>query len=105
VRAAIETKPTFFAVGKVTKGKPAVAKVTFTSLEGKAFDVKAMHVENLNVAEKFVTLRSSKDGANVVVELEVGADAPLGLIKGDVVIDFEPPLVKQKRILFNGFVR
>ena len=105
VRPAIETKPTFFAVGKVVHGKPGSAKVTFTSADGKGFDVKGMHIEGLNVDEKFVTLRSQKDGSTVVVELEIGADAPLGLIKGEVVVDFEHPLVKQKRILFNGFVR
>jgi hypothetical protein len=89
----------------VQKGKTGSAKVTFTTVDGKNLEATAMHVENLNVPEKFVTLRASKDGANLVVELEVAADAPLGLIKGDVVIDLDHPVVKQRRILFNAFVR
>jgi len=105
VRAPIECKPPFFAVGRVLKGKGGGAKVLFTTADSKNLEVKAMHFENLNVAEKFVTLRSSKDGASVVVELEVGPDAPLGLIKGEVVVDFDHQVVKQRRILFNGFVR
>lgn len=105
VRSAVEVKPTFFAVGKVKRGSTGSAKVTFTASDGRELNAVALRCENLNVPAKFVTARSSHDGKNLVVELEVAADAPLGLVKGDLVIDLDHPVVKQRRLLFNAFVR
>ena len=41
----------------------------------------------------------------VVRDLEVADNAPKGLVKGELVVKLNHPLVAEKRIMFNGFVR
>ena len=53
----------------------------------------------------FVTVSQRKDGENLVVELTVADNAPKGLVKGELVVKLNHPLIKEKRIMFNGFVR
>ncbi|MBM4062652.1 MAG: hypothetical protein FJ265_16375 [Planctomycetes bacterium] len=105
VRAPVEVKPTLLAIGRVPRGKPALAKVTFTANDGRPLTAVALRVENTNVDAKFFTLRSNRDGANLVVEFEIGAGAPPGLFRGDLVVELDHPGMPQRRILFNGFVR
>lgn len=105
VRRLVEMTPGFLAVGVVRKGHAKSARVTFTAVDGRNLEVVALRCEKLSLPEKFVALRASKDGPKVVVEVEVAADAPLGLLRGDVVVDFDQPAAGQQRVLFNGFVR
>ena len=37
--------------------------------------------------------------------MSVDETAPKGLVKGELVIKLNHPLVPEKRIMFNGFVR
>lgn len=45
------------------------------------------------------------DGDNLVVHLHIKDGAPGGLLKGELVVELNHPVVKEKRILFNGYVR
>jgi hypothetical protein len=104
-QALVEVKPSILTVGRVKQGQGTKAKVTFTAADGRTLNATALRLENLNVAAEFVTLRSTHEGKDLVVELEVSEKAPIGLMKGDVVVDLDHPSVKQKRLAFNAFVR
>ena len=43
--------------------------------------------------------------AELVVELTVADNAPKGLVKGELVVKLNHPLITEKRVMFNGFVR
>lgn len=105
VQALVEVKPAIFTVGKVRKGEVTKSKVRFTAADGKQLNATALRFENLNVPETAVALQSSHEGNDLVVELEVTAAAPTGLLKGDVVVELDHPSIKQKRLPFNAFVR
>lgn len=105
VQPVVEVKPSILTVGKVKKGQGSKSKVTFTAADGRQLEATALRFENLNVPDKFVTLRSSHEGKALVVELEISAEAPVGLLKGDIVVDLNHPSAKQKRLVFNAFVR
>jgi hypothetical protein len=105
VKPFVELKPGFFALGRVSRSAGTKTRMTFHAVDGRDLQVSAVRLEGLNLPEKFVTTHTSKDGKDLVLELEVAPDAPLGLIRGTVVVDIDYPDAPQHRILFNGFVR
>jgi hypothetical protein len=40
-----------------------------------------------------------------VVELQVAEAAPAGMLKGELVVELNHPQVKNRRVVWNGFVR
>jgi hypothetical protein len=105
VRNVVEMQPGIFTLGVVRKGKGTTARVAFTAIDGRPLEAVALRFEKLSLPEEHVQLRSTKEGAKLIVELEVAADAPPGLIRGDVVVELDHPGSKQQRVLFNGYVR
>jgi hypothetical protein len=106
VKGPLEVKPgSFITLGLVRKGKTKVEKVTFEPNDGVNLDAKNLRFEKLSLDGKYVAAKSTKEGNNLVVEIEVSPEAPAGLVRGDLVVELNHPVVHEKRILFNGFVR
>jgi hypothetical protein len=61
--------------------------------------------EKTSLAKEFITATQRKDGDKLIIDLSVSDNAPTGLVKGELVVKLNHPLVKEKRIIFNGFVR
>ena len=72
---------------------------------GAALEATEMAFEKMTLKPGFVSATQRKDGDKLIVDLTVADDAPKGLVKGELVIKLNHPLVTEKRIMFNGFVR
>ncbi|MGE3174525.1 MAG: hypothetical protein AB7O97_17980 [Planctomycetota bacterium] len=106
IQGPLEVKPgTFLTLGMIRKGTKRVEQVVFEPNDGVELDATDIRIEKLTIDPKYVVTRKSKDGEKLVVEIEVTADAPSGLLRGDLIVDLNHPAVKTKKILFNGFVR
>jgi hypothetical protein len=106
VQGPLEVKPgSFITLGMIRQGNSKAEKVEFVANDGSDLDTTDISFEKLSVDPKFVTSKTVKDGKKVVVELLISSDAPRGLLRGDMVVKLNHPAVKEKRILFNGFVR
>jgi hypothetical protein len=106
VQGPLEVKPGgFVPLGLVRKGTSAKKEVVFEPNDGFDLVSTALKFEKLSVAEEFITATTRKDGTKLVVELAVSDQAPVGMLKGDLVVELNHPLVKERRIVFNGFVR
>lgn len=102
----IEVKPGgFMTLGLVRKGTSLKKEVVFEPNDGVVLEATDLKFEKVTMAAEFVKATSRKDGTKLIVELEVSDKAPAGLLKGDLVVHLNHPLVKEKRIMFNGFVR
>lgn len=106
VQGPLEVKPgSFLTLGLVRKGVGVKREVVFEPTDGFQLAVTEMKFEKLQVPAEYVRATTRRDGNNLVVELTVSEDTPTGLLKGDLVVGLNHPLVKEKRIMFNGFVR
>jgi hypothetical protein len=106
VQGPLEVKPGgFLPLGLVRKGAGMKKEVVFEPNDGFELEATALRFEKLSMAGEFVTATSRKDGNKLVVELQISDQAPTGMLKGDLVVELNHPLVKDKRIMFNGFVR
>lgn len=106
VQGPLEVKPgSFITLGMIRQGSSKVEKVEFVANDGSDLETTEVSFEKLSVDPKFITSKSVKDGKNVVVQFEISAQAPRGLLRGDMVVKLNHPAVKEKRILFNGFIR
>ena len=106
IKGPLDVKPgTFLTLGMIRKGKSKVSKVTLVPNDGTDLKADDIKFERLSVDPKFLIARQVKDGKNLVIELEVTADAPRGLLRGDMVLELNHPAIKRKKILFNGYVR
>lgn len=106
VKGPLEIKPgSFLTLGMIRKGNARTEKVVFEPNDGFNLDAVKITFEKLTVPEQFVTVKTSKDGNKLVVELEIAKDCPAGLVRGDMVVELNHPAIKMKRILFNGYVR
>ena len=106
VQGPLEVKPgSFLTLGMIRSGKSKAEKVTFQPNDDTDLAVTKISFERLTVDPKFITTRTSKDGKNLLVELEVSKDTPRGLLRGDMIVELNHPAVKSKKILFNGYVR
>ena len=106
VQGPLEVKPGgFLTLGLIRKGKPVKKSITFTPNDGT--DLKAVELlfEKMTLKPEFVSVTQRKDGDKLVVELTVADNAPKGLVKGELVVKLNHPLITEKRVMFNGFVR
>ena len=102
----IEVKPGgFMTLGLVRKGSSLKKEVVFEPNDAFALDATSLTFEKVTMAAEFVSAKSRKDGNKLIVELEVSDKAPAGLLKGELVVHLNHPQVKERRIMFNGFVR
>ncbi|MBK8097708.1 MAG: hypothetical protein IPK26_11410 [Planctomycetes bacterium] len=105
VKPPLTVTPGLLTLGIVRRGKPRIEKVTLTPTEGIEFDVSAVRLEAASVDSKFIATRVRKDGKSVVVEVEIAADVPAGLVSGDLVMDLTHPTLKVQKVRFNGYAR
>ncbi|MCA8974438.1 MAG: DUF1573 domain-containing protein [Planctomycetes bacterium] len=106
VQGPLEVKPGgFLPFGMIRHGKELKKEVSFEPNDGLKIEATKLTFEKLTVPEEFVAVSSHNDGNKLIVEIVVNDKAPAGLLKGELVVDLNHPLVKQKRIMFNGFVR
>jgi|GEM_PF-4357050 len=106
VQGPLDVKPGgFLTLGLIRAGKPVKKAITFTPNDGVELMATELIFEKMTLKPGLVTATQRKDGDNLIVELAVADDAPKGLVKGELVVKLNHPLVKEKRIMFNGFVR
>lgn len=106
VQGPLEVKPgAFLTLGLIRKGTSLKKEIAFEPNDEFQLDTTEMKFEKMTMSEEFVTASSRKDGNKVIVELTISDKAPPGLLKGDLVVGLNHPRVKEKRIMFNGFVR
>lgn len=106
VQGPLEVKPGgFLTLGMIPKGKALKKEIVFEPNDGTKLEMTGFHFEKTSVTGDVLKVTSSKDGEKLVVAIEVSDQAPVGLLKGDLVVELNHPLMKEKRIMFNGFVR
>ena len=91
--------------GLIRKGKSLTKSITFTPNDGTDLQVTEFAFEKMTLKPGIVTASQRKEGGNLIVDLAVSDEAPKGLVKGELVVKLNHPLIKEKRIMFNGFVR
>ncbi len=106
VQGPLEVKPGgFLTLGMVRQGSTLQKEIVFEPNDGSSLELTGFHFEKLRGAENSLKVTSTKDGNKLVIHFEVLDNAPTGLLKGDLVVELNHPLVKEKRIMFNGYVR
>jgi hypothetical protein len=106
VQGPLEIKPgAFLPLGMIRKGSTVKKEIAFEPNDGFKLASTEMKFEKMTMAEEYVHASSRQDGNKLIVELEISEKAPPGLLKGDLVVGLNHPLVKEKRIMFNAFVR
>jgi hypothetical protein len=106
VQGPLEIKPGgFLTLGLIRKGKAATKNIVFEPNDGTDLKATALVFEKTSLAKEFITATQRKDGDKLIIDLSVSENAPTGLVKGELVVKLNHPLVKEKRIIFNGFVR
>lgn len=106
VQGPLEVKPgAFLTLGLIRKGKEMKREIVFEPNDGFQLAAASTKFEKLTMSEEFVTATSHQDGNKLIVELMISDKAPAGLLKGDLVVALNHPIVKEKKIMFNGFVR
>jgi hypothetical protein len=106
VQGPLEVKPgAFLTLGLIRKGSGLTREIVFEPNDGTQLAAAAVKFEKLTMSEEFVTVNTRQDGNKLVVQLVVSDKAPAGLLRGDLVVGLNHPLVKEKKIMFNGFVR
>jgi hypothetical protein len=106
VQGPLEVKPgAFLTYGLVRKGTSGKKEVVFEPNDEFDLQATSLTFDKLSISPDALVARSRKDGKKLVVELEISDKAPGGMIKGELVVALNHPLVKEKRIMFNGFVR
>lgn len=106
VQGPLDVKPGgFLTLGLIRKGKPIKKSITFTPNDGTDLKATELLFEKMTLKQDFITATQRKEGGNLIVELAVADNAPTGLVKGELVVKLNHPLIKEKRVMFNGFVR
>ena len=106
VQGPLEVKPGgFLPLGQIKKGVELKKEIVFEPNDGTILKATKLSFDKLSMAEEFVSVSQRNDGGKLILELVISAQAPQGLMKGDLVVELDHPLVKEKRIMFNGFVR
>lgn len=108
VKGPLELSPGgFLMFGRIQKGAGAQQSVVFTPNDGVDLQATKLTFEKLTMAQEFLTARSVVDAATkkLTVEVVVSDKAPLGLVRGELLVELNHPRIKEKRIQFNGFVR
>lgn len=105
VQGPLEVKPgAFLSLGLIRKGSAMKKEVVFEPNDGAELEATALSFEKVTIPDA-VTATSRRDGNKLIVEIAVSDSSPTGLLKGDLVVGLNHPLIKEKRIMFNGFVR
>lgn len=106
VQGPLEIKPGgFLPLGMIRQGNTLHKEITVEPNDGADLALTGFRFEKLQAADQYLKVSSKRDGLKLVVDFEVTDKAPQGLLKGELVIELNHPLVKEKRIMFNGFVR
>ncbi|MBL9079484.1 MAG: hypothetical protein JNL08_18420 [Planctomycetes bacterium] len=106
VQGPLEVKPGgFLTLGMIKHGSALHKEIVFEPNDGTDLQLAGFRFEKLRGAEQSLKVSSTKDGNKLVLSFDVLDSAPKGLLKGDLVVELNHPLVKEKRILFNGYVR
>ncbi len=106
VQGPLEVKPGgFLPMGMIRHGSSLQKEIVFEPNDGTNLELTGFRFEKLRGSEDSLKVSSSKDGNKLIVALQVLDKAPVGLLKGDLVIELNHPLVKEKRIMFNAYVR
>lgn len=106
VQGPLEVKPGgFLTLGLIRQGSELVREISFEPNDGIKLEATELRFEKATLASEFLSVTQRQDGDKLVVELHISDKAPKGLVKGDLVVALNHPLVKEKRIMFNGFVR
>ena len=106
VQGPLEVKPGgFLPLGQIKKGVELKKEIVFEPNDGTILKATKLSFDKLSMAEEFVSVSQRNDGGKLILELVISSKAPQGLMKGDLVVELDHPLVKEKRIMFNGFVR
>lgn len=106
VQGPLEVKPGgFLTLGLIRQGSELTREISFEPNDGIKLEATEMRFEKATLASEFLSVTQRKDGEKLIVELHISDKAPKGLVKGDLVVALNHPLVKEKRIMFNGFVR
>lgn len=106
VQGPLEVKPgAFLTLGLIRKGNSMKKEIVFEPNDGTTIESSTIKFEKMTMSEEFVSASTRQDGNKLIVELLISDKAPTGLLKGDLVVGLTHPLVKEKKIMFNGFVR
>ena len=106
VQGPLEVKPGgFLTLGLIRKGNASSKRSTFEPNDGIDLHATSLEFEKASLAKEFLSAKQFKDGSKLIVELSVAANAPKGLVKGELVVKLNHPIITEKRIIFNGFVR
>lgn len=95
----------FLTLGLVRLGQGAKREVTFEATDGRKIEATSLKFEKTTLSTDFLSATSRHDGNKLIVELTIANNVPKGLVKGELVIELDHPQVREKRIMFNGFVR
>jgi|688.fasta_scaffold288468_2 hypothetical protein len=106
IQGPLEMKPGgFLPYGRVGKGASSKKEVVIEPNDDFDLQATTLTFEKLSVPAEAVVARARKDGKKLIIEVEITASAPAGMLKGDLVVGLNHPHVKDRRIQFNGFVR
>ena len=106
VQGPLDVKPGgFLTLGLIRKGTEMTKSIVFEPNDGLDLQATSLEFEKATLAKEFLTATQRKDGNKLIVDLTVAGNAPTGLVKGELVVKLNHPLIKEKRIVFNGFVR
>ncbi len=106
VDGPLKIKPgTFISLGLVRRGKGVTRTVEFTPTDDFELQAEKIEISNLTIPEQFVDVITRRDGNVLKVDIKISPDAPRRLVRGDVKVHLNHPLVKTKELQFNGFVR
>jgi len=95
----------FLTLGLVRLGQGAKSEVVFEATDGRKLEAVSLKFEKTTLSTDFLSATSRHDGNKLIVELTIADNVPKGLVKGDLVVELDHPLIREKRIMFNGFVR
>lgn len=95
----------FLTLGLVRLGQGAKREVVFEANDGRKLEAVSLKFEKTTLSNEFLSATSRHDGNKLIVELTIADNVPKGLVKGDLVVELDHPLIREKRIMFNGFVR
>jgi hypothetical protein len=107
VQGPLEVKPGgFLTLGMIRQGSSLHKEIVFEPNDGTSLELAGFRFEKLRGDDSsYLTVDATKDGNKLMLDFAVLESAPKGLLKGELVVELNHPLVKEKRILFNGYVR
>ena len=106
VEGPLNIRPgSFVPLGRIAKGVGAKKDIEIEPTDDFDLKVEKVELQNLTIDEKLVTVTPHKDGKILKLTLEISPDAPVRLIRGDIVVHLNHPALQVQEFQFNGFVR